>query len=587
MRKLSLYFFAITFLSFLFTACEKEDDDILTEPEPEFVEVNVLDPVTEYRVEDNQFILKTEAIITGIPGEVSVALQGDNPLTLPGGYTIENIDSLYTFTKNVNIEQIFAGNTFMVEVTAQRPYNPEVPAVNTSNMVTYDPSADPKYIRFYNVRQGEIANGMVQVLIDYSENDDPDGQSEYRLFLNSNPVGDTGILTMPFDEGTVDFLVPIDEIAFETEHQLRLRNVPGSDTYDFLINAQGDTAEQVVFDITFEVMNSATVNSFHVEPANTSATASGNITLDCTQSCDIFLKAFHNGTEVDSQTVSLDANGDFITDVDGLSAGTTYDFKLFLNEMEIASETETTLDDNVVEWNFVGEQEVTNVGAKILYSFVNTRNSEVTMELSFTGNGQTETTFVDLPPNSGLTSGFVQSPEFMQLTQIDVLAEAGGQVYGNYSFTTIANEYTNHYNILPNGMIADPGQVVNVLPDETISFGVRFTSNGPGSTSDFVFYAWMPPGEHPSDYINTIGVSPSENVLADHPSNWNDHGNNTYSIPLNSSKPFTTGTNDFPIAMNFKDDFVATGLPFSFSTYIVENEGAEISGGSPMVIQTQ
>ena len=471
MRKISFFTFALFFASLFFTSCEKEDDDVITEPEPE-IPTNVGDILLEGNVDGNEWVLVAETSISGNPTNIQAYIEN----TVPTTPTMEVQDSLYTFTFRRPIESVIPGDTFTVKVSVDRPDGSQ--SVNTSNTVSYDPSADPKYIRFYNVRQGEIANGMVQVLMDYGENDVLDGQSEYRLFLNSNPVGDTGILTMPFDEGTVDFLVPIDEISFEAEHQLRLRNVPGNDTYDFLINAQGDTAEQVVFDITFEVMNSATVNSFHVEPANTSATASGNITLDCTQSCDIFLKAFHNGTELDSQTVSLDANGDFITDVDGLSAGTTYDFKLFLNEMEIASETETTLDDNIVEWNFVGEQEVTNVGAKILYSFVNTRNSEVTMELSFTGNGQTQTTFFDLPPNSGLTSGFVQSPEFMQLTQIDVSAMAGGQSYGNYSFTTIANEYTNHYNILPNGMIADPGQVVNVLPDETISFGRRWSCQG-------------------------------------------------------------------------------------------------------------
>ncbi|MAQ76946.1 hypothetical protein CL684_00220 [Candidatus Campbellbacteria bacterium] len=580
MRKISFFTFALFFASLFFTSCEKEDDDVITEPEPE-IPTNVGDILLEGNVDGNEWVLVAETSISGNPTNIQAYIEN----TVPTTPTMEVQDSLYTFTFRRPIESVIPGDTFTVKVSVDRPDGSQ--SVNTSNTVSYDPSADPKYIRFYNVRQGEIANGMVQVLMDYGENDVLDGQSEYRLFLNSNPVGDTGILTMPFDEGTVDFLVPIDEISFEAEHQLRLRNVPGNDTYDFLINAQGDTAEQVVFDITFEVMNSATVNSFHVEPANTSATASGNITLDCTQSCDIFLKAFHNGTELDSQTVSLDANGDFITDVDGLSAGTTYDFKLFLNEMEIASETETTLDDNIVEWNFVGEQEVTNVGAKILYSFVNTRNSEVTMELSFTGNGQTQTTFFDLPPNSGLTSGFVQSPEFMQLTQIDVSAMAGGQSYGNYSFTTIANEYTNHYNILPNGMIADPGQVVNVMPGQTLSGGVRCTSNGPAETQRFVYHVVMPAGEHPADYISAIGISPSENVITSNPGDWDMVATDTYEIPLITPKPIATGVNNFAVNIYLANYSPPLLSPFTLTTYVVDNESAEISGGYPMVIQTQ
>ena len=97
----------------------------------------------------------------------------------------------------------------------------------------------------------------------------------------------------------------------------------------------------------------------------------------------------------------------------------------------------------------------------------------------------------------------------------------------------------------------------------------------------------MPAGEHPADYITAIGISASENVITNIPGDWDTVAADTYEIPLTSPKPINAGVNNFNVNVYFSNYTTPMTMPLTLTTHVVENEGAEISGGSPMVIQTQ
>ncbi len=477
-------------------------------------------------------------------------------------------DSNFDITPNDNISG--AITALLVINTIEKP-NTEL-SININWPQDTTP-VEYETIEISSIQQSTLSGNTLVTENLFHQNSYNTGQLVTRLFYNGTELGDD-INTFVGVNGSTHSTYTHSQIQGNRTYQMLVENTnPDEPTYAFVDSAGDiivDTNSEPVSSIVLEFTTlevTAQVESQTPNVGPNSIMINAEVSTNSTLSEDITVKLFPQGstTEIYSSSVFSTPSGGgnlFINDllIDGLTSGSHYDLKYFLNTntTPFATYTLTTLSSGSFSAIFGTINENVN-GGEVQIIWGNQSGDDINGFWEFSGTDVQGNNYIYTEPinfNNGLInqSTLQTISGFQQNSFITVRILINDVPYIETSFGTNPITYSNYQNI----GLDDTSNPIELNPGEgNINRSkITFSSNGIGTITTVIFRLINNNGLNPNGYIDNVSFAggPHFDVTFTETST----GSGVWEANLNIDNTILSGSNMYTVGIGTENYTVST-----------------------------